>query len=152
MLFICYRRDDTFDAAGRLHDNLAAAFGDARVFMDIDSVPLGTDFVEHVSNEIASCSAVIVMIGHQWLTAANKQGRRRLDIADDMVRVEISAALQRNIPVIPVLVHDTEMPTADELPDDIRPLARRNGIDLSGPAWRGGVQRLINELDRVMKG
>jgi hypothetical protein len=91
------------------------------------------------------------MIGRQWLSAADKQGRRRLDLSEDLVRVEIAAALQRHIPVIPVLVHDAEMPSAEELPENIRPLSRRNGIDLSGPAWRGGLDRLIKELDRVMK-
>lgn len=151
VLFICYRRDDTSDAAGRLHDNLANKYGDNRVFMDIDSVPLGADFVEHVTSEIASCSAVIVMIGRQWLSATDKKGRRRLDSTEDLVRVEIAAAVQRQIPVIPVLVHEADMPSAEDLPENIRPLSRRNGIDLSGPAWRGGIERLIKELDRVMK-
>ena len=119
--------------------------------MDIDSVPLGIDFVEHVSDQIGKCRAVIVMIGKRWHTIKDKKRRRRLDNEDDLVRAEIRAALQQKIPVIPVLVQGAEMPSSDDLPENIRPLARRNGIELSATRWRTDVERLIKELDRVMK-
>ena len=83
-IFVCYRREDTQDAAGRLHDRLVDAYGPERVFMDIDSVPLGIDFVEHVAEQIGKCSAVIVMIGKQWHTIKDKKRRRRLDNEDDL--------------------------------------------------------------------
>jgi TIR domain len=151
-LFLSYRREDTADAAGRLHDGLVNAFGAERVFMDIDSVPLGVDFVEHVTEQIAECCAVVVMIGRQWLTVKDKQGRARLHNDSDLVRTEVAAALRLKVPVIPVFVQDAEMPNADELPEDIRSLTRRNGLDLSAIRWRTDVERLIKELDRVMKG
>jgi hypothetical protein len=150
-IFLCYRREDTEDAAGRLHDRLVDAFGPERVFMDIDSVPLGIDFVDHVAEQIRKCSAVIVMIGKQWHTIKDKKRRRRLDNEDDLVRAEIRAALQQKIPVIPVTVQNAAMPQGDDLPDDIRLLARRNGIQLDAARWRTDVERLIRELDRVMK-
>jgi hypothetical protein len=150
-LFLCYRRDDTEDATGRLHDRLANAYGDERLFMDIDSVPLGVDFVDHVSEQISRCCAVIVMIGRRWLSMEDRRGRRRLDLDDDLVRAEVAAALEQAILVIPVLVQDAEMPLADDLPDEIRPRARRNGISVSAARWRTDVERLITELDRVMK-
>ena len=150
-LFLCYRREDSQDAAGRLHDTFVQSYGADRVFMDIDSVPLGVDFVEHVSRQIAGCAAVIVMIGKQWLKIKDKSRRRRLDNDDDLVRAEIAAALQQKIPVIPVLVQAAQMPTTQDLPDNIRPLARRNGIELSPTRWKTDVERLIKELDRVMK-
>ena len=150
-LFICYRRDDTQDAAGRLYDRLVDSFGADRVFMDIDSVPLGIDFVEHLTEQIGRCSAVIVMIGKQWHTIKDKKRRRRLDNEDDLVRAEIRAALQQQIPVIPVTVQNAIMPQAEDLPDDIRLLARRNGIQLDAARWRTDVERLLKELDRVMK-
>jgi hypothetical protein len=150
-IFLCYRREDTQDAAGRLHDRLVDAYGPERVFRDIDSVPLGVDFVDHVAVQISRCSAVIVMIGRQWLKLKNKRRRRRLDDEGDLVRVEIASALKQNVPVIPVLVQDAAMPDPDDLPDNIRPLVRRNGIELSATRWRTDVERLIKELDRVMK-
>jgi hypothetical protein len=151
-IFVCYRREDTQDAAGRLHDRLVDAYGPERVFMDIDSVPLGIDFVEHVAEQIGKCSAVIVMICKQWHTIKDKKRRRRLDNEDDLVRAEIRSALQQKIPVIPVTVQNAAMPQAEDLPDDIRLLARRNGIQLDAARWRTDVERLIKELDRVMKG
>ena len=151
-IFLCYRRDDTPDAAGRLHDRLVDAFGAERVFMDIDSMPLGIDFVDHVAEQIGRCKAVIVMIGKRWRTIKDKKRRRRLDNKDDPVRAEIRAALQQKIPVIPVTVQNAAMPSAEDLPDDIRLLARRNGIELNAIRWRTDVERLIKELDRVMKG
>jgi hypothetical protein len=151
-VFLCYRRDDSQDAAGRLYDRLVDTYGAQRVFMDIDSVPLGMDFVDHVSQEIAKCSVVIVMIGIRWLTIKDKKRRRRLDNEDDLVRAEIRAALQQKIPVLPVTVQNAAMPQSEDLPDDIRPLARRNGIELSAIRWKTDVERLIKELDRVMKG
>jgi len=111
---LCYRREDTQDAAGRLHDRLVDAFGAERVFMDIDSVPLGIDFVEHVAEQIGRCKAVIVMIGKQWRTIKDKKRRRRLDNDDDLVRAEIRAALQQKIPVIPVTVQNAAMPQAED--------------------------------------
>jgi TIR domain len=150
-VFVCYRREDTQDAAGRLQDRLIERYGSGRVFMDIDSVPLGVDFVDHVSQQIAGCSAVLVMIGKQWLTIKDRKRRRRLDDADDLVRAEIRAALQQNVPVIPVVVQNADMPTTDDLPGDIRPLSRRNGIHLRPEQWRDGVERLLKELDKVMK-
>ena len=150
-IFLCYRREDTQDAAGRLHDRLVDAYGPERVFMDIDSVPLGIDFVEHVAEQIGKCSAVIVMIGKQWHTIKDKKRRRRLDNEDDLVRAEIRSALQQKIPVIPVTVQNAAMPQAEDLPEDIRLLARRNGIQLDATRWRTDVERLVKELDRVMK-
>jgi hypothetical protein len=89
------------------------------------------------------------MIGRQWLTLTDKRGRRQLEVADDVVRLEIATALACKIPVIPVLVQNAVMPYTTELPDSIKPLARRNGIDLTGPIWRVGIKRLIKELDRM---
>ena len=90
------------------------------------------------------------MIGRQWLTIRDKNRRRRLNNEDDLVRAEIAAPLRQKIPVIPVLVQNASMPTSDELPEDIRLLARRNGIQLRPEHWREGVGRLLMELDPVM--
>jgi hypothetical protein len=87
--------------------------------------------------------------GHPRLK--DKRRRRRLDNDDDLVRLEIAAALKQKVPVIPVLGQDVAMPEQDHLPDNIRALARRNGIALSASRWRTDVDRLIKELDRVMK-
>ena len=150
-LFLCYRRDDAPDAAGRLYDGLTAAFGPGRVFMDIDSVPLGVNFVNHINRQLQGCAAVLVMIGRSWTSCTDSDGSRRLEDPADHVRLEVATALKQNVPVIPVLVQNASMPRATDLPDEIRDLAFYNGIKLAPEVWRGGVERLIKELDRVMK-
>jgi hypothetical protein len=60
------------------------------------------------------------VIGRQWLTATDNAGRRRLDSPRDFVRIEIEAALQRDIPVIPLLVQGASMPDEDNLPPSIQ--------------------------------
>jgi hypothetical protein len=151
-LFVCYRRVDAQGEAGRLTDRLVDAYGSERVFMDIDSVPLGIDFGTFVTQEIHRCKAVIVVIGRQWLKMKDKHRRRRLEDPEDLVRAEIAEALRQEIPVVPVLVQDASMPSAEDLPEDIRLLARRNGIALRHDQWRHGVERLLKELDPIMRG
>ena len=120
--------------------------------MDIDSVPLGVGFVDHVSEQIAECSAVVVMPDDSGSPVKNKQGRARLHNDNDLVRTEVAAALRLRVPVVPVFVRDAEMPNTDELPEGIRPLTRRNGVDLSAIHWRTDLDRLIKELDSVVNG
>ena len=102
-IFISYRREDSCAYAGRLYDHLIEQFGKDRVFMDVDSIEPGVDFVEVLQNTVSSCDVLIAVIGQHWLTAADTEGRR-LDHPEDFVRVEISTALSRNVRVIPALV------------------------------------------------
>jgi hypothetical protein len=90
-IFINYRRDDCLATAGRLHDHLAKAFGLRNLFMDVDHIPAGVDFKAHLDAQVASCDALLVLIGPQWLAATDLKGGRRLDQADDFVRAEIAA-------------------------------------------------------------
>ena len=71
------------------------------------------------------------MIGKRWLSATDNKGNRRLDDPNDFVRLEIAAALSRDIPVVPVLVHDAVMPIEQELPDVLKEFAFRNGTELT---------------------
>src|SRR5438477_638897 len=107
-IFLSYRREDSADAAGRLHDHLGAHFGRESVFMDVDTIPFGVDFREHLDEAVSRCDVLLAVIGERWLDACHppgpKQGQRRLDDPADFVAVEIHSALARDIPVIPVLV------------------------------------------------
>jgi len=103
-IFISYRRDDSGGWAGRLYDRISQHFGRDHVFMDIDTIEPGLDFVEVIEQAVGSCDALLALIGRQWLTLTDDDGQRRLDNPEDFVRLEIAAALVRNIRVIPVLV------------------------------------------------
>ncbi len=145
-VFLSYRREDSAAAAGRLSDRLVAELGDRNVFMDVDGVALGADFVKRLIEEVTCCDFLLAVIGPKWLEAADEAGDRRLDDPNDFVRVEIAAALQRDIPVIPILLDGTKIPRADRLPEDLKHLSRRNGLDVRQASFHSDVGRLIREL------
>lgn len=145
-IFLSYRRDDTSGYAGRLRDSLAERFGPGRVFMDLESIHAGDDFVEILKNAVSSSGVVLVLIGRRWLSAADKNGNRRLDSPQDFVRLEVETALRRGARVIPVLVQGAPMPTEEELPEPLAQLARRNALDISDARWTFDVNRLADAI------
>ncbi len=150
-IFINYRRDDAADLARRLYDTLVARFGENHVLMDIDAIEPGVDFEEAVNEAVGSWDVCIAVIGRQWLTTADAKGRRRLDNPDDFVRLELQAALERNVRVIPVLVQGVGMPGSDELPDQLKKLARRNAVEISTARWTDDVGRLMAALEKIAR-
>jgi hypothetical protein len=145
-IFINYRRDDSIGMAGRLHDRLAQEFGRDNLFMDVDHIPFGVDFVVHLNNQVAACDAMLAIIGPNWLTAKDEAGQRRLDQPDDFVAIEIAVALARDIRVIPVLVDGARMPRASELPDALKPLARRHAAEVRHAHFGQDAQTLIARM------
>src|SRR5262245_45634756 len=145
-VFISYRRDDSAGHAGRVHDRLEREFGRDLLFMDVDAVPLGDNFVKALSDEVAKCDVLLAVIGPNWLNARDEDGNRRLDNPHDFVRIEIGAALQRNIPVIPILLDGARIPKADELPEDLKELSLRNGMEIRHASFQDDMNRLIRGL------
>jgi uncharacterized protein with WD repeat len=148
-IFISYRRQETSDLAGRLYDRLADYFGDGQVFMEIDAIEPGLGFAE-VMTQAARCEALLVVIGPQWLAATDQAGRRRLDDPDDLVRLEVQAALQRDVPVIPILVEGAAMPRRQELPESLARLARCSALQMRHHTFRYDVQRLVIALEGIL--
>jgi len=146
-IFICYRRDDSGGQTGRLFDRLTEHFGEDQVFMDIDHIQPGQDFVKVIEEAVGSCWLLLAVMGKDWLGPAGADGHRRLDDPEDYVRLEIAAALGRDIPVIPVMVQGARMPRSNELPQPIAPLARRQTVELDDARWRDDVWRLIKALE-----
>src|ERR1043166_1101514 len=129
-IFINYRRDDSSGTAGRLNDRLVQEFGRKNLFMDVDNIPAGVDFVTYLNARVAACDVFLAVIGPNWLDAKDASGRRRLDDTDDYVGVEIAAALQRDIRVIPVLIDGASVPKSDELPQALKPVTRRHAVEV----------------------
>jgi hypothetical protein len=148
-IFLSYRRDDSSPYAGRLYDRLSERFGRDNIFMDIDTIALGFDFVEVVRNAVGSCEVLLAVIGRQWLTSTDPQGQRRLDNPEDFVHLEIVTALTRNIRVIPVLVGGASMPGFAELPDVLQPLAHRQAL-VVGNHFHPDIDCLITTLETVL--
>jgi hypothetical protein len=150
-IFLSYRRDDSPDVTGRIYDRLRLGFGDGHVFKDVDSMEFGVDFRQHLREVVGQCSVQLAIIGPGWSGAADARGDRRLLQASDYVRLEIEAALQRDIPVIPVLVRGAAMPVEDDLPPTLAPLVYRNGISVrADPDFHRDMDRLMASLARLV--
>jgi len=119
--------------------------------MDVDGIEPGVDFVKTLDDQVARCVAFLAVIGPGWTDLKNAEGQRRLDQPNDNVRVEIESALKRDIRVIPVLVDGARMPTAEELPDSLKPLSRRNAVTLSHHRFGTEVDELARALQRALK-
>ena len=145
-VFISYRRDTAAGEARALFNDLAARLGQDFVFMDVDCISLGRDFRKELQRTLAACDIVLVMIDKDWAAAKDDKGHNRLENAGDFVRMEIETALKRDIAVTPVLIKGAKMPTADELPAEIKDLAYRNGFELSHTRWELDVREIIRRL------
>lgn len=148
-VFISYRRQDTSHLAGRLYDHLANRFGDAQVFMDIDSIEPGMDFTVSIARAVGACDVLLALIGPQWLTATDEEGQRRLDDPQDVVRLEINNALARGIRVIPILVDGVPMPRQQSLPDDLAPLVVRQAVPVRYGSFRSDTDHLVGTIEKT---
>jgi TIR domain len=150
-VFISYRRQESSGLAGRLYDRLAARFGDSQVFMDVDTIALGVDFAEVIAQAVSTCEVLLAVIGPRWLAAVDEDGRRRLDDPDDLVRLEIAAALERDIRVIPILVEGAVMPRRQQLPEALVRLARRNALSVRHESFRADADRLLAAVEPILR-
>jgi len=150
-IFISYRRSDSTDIAGRLYDRLADDFGREAVFKDVDSIPLGLDFKEYLNEQVGKCDVLLAVIGDRWLDASDANGNKRLEDPYDFVRIEIESALDKNIPVIPLLVRGASMPNEESLPSSLRKLVFMNGIPIRpDPDFHRDMDRLIKALEEYV--
>ncbi len=133
----------------RLADKLSEHFGKDQIFMDIDNIQPGEDFVQVIENAVGSCEILIAIIGRHWLSRAGETSRL-LDNPNDFVRLEIAAALSRDIRVIPVLVQRAAMPKPQDLPEDLTQLSRRNALELTDNRWQRDVDQLIGVMESVL--
>jgi formylglycine-generating enzyme required for sulfatase activity len=149
-VFISYRREDAAGWAGRLQEALRRELPENEVFYDIGAIGLGEDFVEAMRRSLESCTVAIVMIGPHWLDARDEAGNRRLDDPEDWVRLEVVESLQRQgLRVVPVLVGSASMPRAAELPEPLKPLARRNAHEITDKRWEYDVTQLVAALKKI---
>jgi len=146
-VFISYRRADSTDVTGRIYDRLKEHFGKSAIFKDVDSIPPGVDFKEHLEKAVGKCKVFLVVIGDRWLEAKDEKRRNRLGDPDDFVRIEIESALKRNIMIIPLLVRGASMPAEVKLPPSLRKLVYRNAVPIRpDPDFHGDIDRLIEAI------
>ena len=144
-IFISYRRSDSSGYTLAIYQSLKEALGPEKVFMDLDDIPHGVDFSEHLEKMLGNATTVLIMIGEGWLNASNDEGRR-LDDPDDFVRIEVATALNRDVRVIPVLLKQAQMPNEAELPDALKALSRRNAIRIHDDQFEESIQKLVKSI------
>ncbi len=150
-VFISYRRADASADAGRLYDALRRRFGRENIFMDVDSLRPGEDWVEAVEAAVTRSDVLLAIIGPEWVGAKDEQGESRLSKEFDRVRLEIEAALRNDKPVIPVLVEGASMPASAELPESLKPLLRRHAIRISHSTFESDLSSLVRALRTIDK-
>jgi TIR domain len=148
-IFICYRREDGH-AAGRLYDSLKQRFSSDQIFLDVDNIEPGQTFASAIHERVAASDAMLVVIGPDWLNASDSKGQRRLDDASDFVRLEIEAALKREIRVIPILLEPAELPQAEALPSTIKPLTERQAVKFHHESFSRDAEYLNAALAKVV--
>lgn len=147
-IFISYRRSDSSDVTGRIYDRLVQHFGKENVFKDVDSIPLGVDFRSHLANSVGRCSVLLAVLGPRWAVQGAATDDASSEDLRDFVRIEIESALERNVPIIPVLVQGATMPRESDLPETLSVLAYHNAISIRpDPDFHQDCARLIKGIE-----
>jgi hypothetical protein len=145
-IFISYRRSDTDFVSGRLANDLARVFGENSVFRDMERIKLGVDYKKTLKTALDNCIALLAVIGPIWARSVDSNGQIRLNDPRDLVRLEIGTALRRNILVIPILIAETQMPSEEQLPAELKPLASRQAHHLNDLYWKQSLDALVDAL------
>ena len=152
LVFVSYRRIDSAAAAGRIYDRLTKEFGRKRVFMDVEGgIAQGADFPTEIARALTAASAVLVVIGRQWMTCTDAAGAPRISINDDWVANEVASALDRNILVLPILVDGARMPPARVLPQRIAALSRKQACEIRASSWDDDFRPILATLRPVVR-
>ncbi|MGH6769440.1 MAG: toll/interleukin-1 receptor domain-containing protein [Xanthobacteraceae bacterium] len=145
---VSYRRDDSEAITGRIFDRLIVRYGRDSVFRDIENIPPGVDFRQHIDAALKATDVLLIVIGRRWMGSARQA---RIQDEADPVRIEVETALNRGIPVVPVLVGDTRMPVVSQLPATLKEFAFRNAVRVdSGQDFDHHIDRLSRALDRTL--
>jgi hypothetical protein len=148
-IFLSYRRDDSGDITGRIHEHLSKIFGEEAIFFDvIKSIPLGREFGEYITEAVSEVSVMLVIIGKQWADIKDANGIIRLFKSDDWVRLEVEAGLARGskFPTIPIFVQGSSL-NENQLPAPLKPLSRRNGLQIRRePDFKHDIESLIEGI------
>ncbi len=149
-IMVSYRRADAPDMAGRISDHLIGAYGEKSVFFDVNSIPTGVDYRNHIEKAIARSNIVVAVIGPGWL-GRTAEGTARIQDPLDPVRTEIETALQRDLPILPLLVNGATMPEPAQLPDTLYKLHFCNAAKIdSGRDFRRHMSDLTQAINETL--
>jgi hypothetical protein len=150
-VFISYRHSDSWDKSHQLYKDLANALGDEKLFIDAVKIEPGANFAQVINEKVGFCDALIAVIGSDWLSISDEQHRRRIDDPEDWVRLEITSALERGIPVIQVLVDGAAPLEAKQLPQDLVKLSTLQAQKISSEHYEQDMERLLAVLNKIIQ-
>lgn len=151
LIFISYRRSDSAADAGRLHQALRAKLADSVIFLDTGSIEPGAVWPDRLTKALADASVTLVIIGPDWIRAADEWGERLIDRESDWARREVETALGAGTPVIPLLVRDARMPPADKLPKSIAALSNRQAVEIRNTYFEHDVELVIAQIEAITR-
>ena len=149
-IFINYRKDDSSWNALALYNELQKYFPKEILFKDFNTIRPGDDFVESIQKALSHCNVLLVVMSKNWLEVKDRNGNRRISDPDDLVRIEIATAIERNIQVIPVLFDNIPMPTSSDLPDNLRSLPRRQFVEIETTRFEADVKKLADAIKELI--
>ena len=149
-IFISYRRGDSAGYAQAIYSRLVQQFSKDQIFMDVDTIAPGTNFERAIERAVADCDVLVAVIGKRWI-AAEPNAPSRFENTKDYVALEISTALSRDINVLPVLVDGMTMPSEESLPPPVRPITRRQAIEISNTRFNFDVERLLTAIGMLLE-
>ncbi len=149
-IFINYRREDSRWNSVALYQELIKYFPKENIFKDFNAIEPGKAFRKEIEEALASCNVLLVLISEQWLDIKDSKGNIRIHNANDFVRIEIAAALKRDITVIPVLFNNAVLPQPEDLPDDLKSLAERQAIEIDNTRFETDTKRLVDTIKKVL--
>lgn len=152
LAFFSHRQVDTGMTAQALYHSLRERFGTGQLFMDLNSIEAGSEYRDRILGQLEKATVVVALIGSKWLTAADEDGRRRIDNPDDLLRHELAHTLKSGKPLLPVILgKETRIPRASALPEDLRELPFQQVVRLSLdlPEWPNEIRKLSEELRRL---
>jgi TIR domain len=147
-IFISFRESDIPATARRLGEWLAA-FGYHCLLMSEDRGAHGRDYPVDREETIATCDGFIAVIGPRWLARFDEHGRPGVQHRDDFVRKDITAALQRDVPILVALAERTQMPSPGMFPGDLLLLAYQPATEVNNARFEADMDRLVVQLRRL---
>ncbi len=147
---ISYRRADSEAMTGRIFDRLIAHYGKEAIFRDIDNIPAGIDFRQHINEMLHRTNVLLAIVGPEWL-GATRDGLERINEESDPVRVEVETALRRRLRIIPILIGQTRMPSSNQLPPSLKDFAFLNAVRVdTGRDFDHHIEHLIKSVDEIL--
>ncbi len=171
-IFISYRRAANAWAIEKLREELTGAFGEKNLFLDKVTISGGDDWDSRIDEAIRTAAVVIVVFSREWFGDARDTGSsaaprgpappagqtpppvaRRIDNPQDKLRIEVEMAGKHGRPVIPVIIDDSPEPRAEELPESVRFLTKKQFLRLNvGGNTEQQLERLVGDIRGVTSG